>query len=274
MWLATIWLARTKTIKLGTLILVLKLLNALRLDRNPGLTSSKTMALLTSFLRHGTSSLNVYHPALASHSLSDLNLKSGLAVDSGISVSPFSPALPLKLTKSELCQPLTITQAASIVLVLSTLFSLNPPNPMARAYTVSIAHIALHIRTHSIQGFQAGRIRAIFELPHHLSIQVTNEKLAYLECFRPFSASAPKPLSLYSTSHLMVNNRRQALVVPLSYLRMVCHLTPRYHLMDPEHHISSSTDLLAVCSRFHLNKYCSHFMFVVLEHWRKRVQVG
>jgi hypothetical protein len=66
-----------------------------------------------------------------------------------------------------------------------TLFSLHPPNPMTRAYTVSIAHIALHIRTHSIQGFQAGHIRAIFELPHHLSIQVTNEKLAYLECFQP-----------------------------------------------------------------------------------------
>jgi hypothetical protein len=67
----------------------------------------------------------------------------------------------------------------------------------------------------------------------------------------------------------MANNVRQTAVIPLSDIVMTCQLTPRYHLMDPEYRINSSTDLLSCFDRFYLNKYSSHFMFAVLEYWRK-----
>ncbi|KAG8729242.1 hypothetical protein FRC10_004158, partial [Ceratobasidium sp. 414] len=120
-------------------------------------------------------------------------------------------------------------------------------------------------------GFQAGRVRAIFELPRSL-LSLCSEKLVYIEHFRPFSAGAPLPLSLHSTSHMMQGNRRFASVIPLSRLRLACHLAPRYQLLDPNYPVSSTSDLLADHNRFYLNKYASHFLFIILEYWRKRRQ--
>ncbi|KAG9094615.1 hypothetical protein FS749_012136 [Ceratobasidium sp. UAMH 11750] len=118
--------------------------------------------------------------------------------------------------------------------------------------------------------FQAGRIRAIFELPRHLQ-PYYNQKLAYLELFRPFSVRPQYPMNLYSTSHKMDGPRRCAVVIPLSRLRMACHLVPQYQSLDPELRISSSTDLLAVHNHFYFNKYASHPIFAIMDHWRKQV---
>ncbi|KAG8730593.1 hypothetical protein FRC10_002580 [Ceratobasidium sp. 414] len=124
--------------------------------------------------------------------------------------------------------------------------------------------------THS-KGFQAGRIRAIFELPPHLK-PVYDQKLVYLELFRPFSTNQRYPVNLYTTSHMLnANHRRCAVVLPLSRLRMACHLVPWYESLDPKLPISSSDDLLAIHNQFYFNKYVSHFIFVIMAYWRKQL---
>ncbi|KAG8687662.1 hypothetical protein FRC08_011864 [Ceratobasidium sp. 394] len=120
--------------------------------------------------------------------------------------------------------------------------------------------------------FQAGRVRAIFELPNHL-LPLCSEKLAYVELFRPFSANVTYPTSLYTTGHMMRDNQRAVAVVPISKIRMACHLAPRYHLLDPDQIVSSSTDLLAIHNSFLLNRYTSHFQFAVMDYWEAQRQI-
>lgn len=68
----------------------------------------------------------------------------------------------------------------------------------------------------------------------------------------------------------MANGARRTSVVPLSSVRMACHLVPCYHRMDPEQRISSSDDLLTTARHFFFNKYASHFLFALMEHWRRK----
>jgi hypothetical protein len=119
-------------------------------------------------------------------------------------------------------------------------------------------------------GYEAGRVRVIFELPRHLSYMYKG-KLAYIEHFRPFSQCNPMPHRLYSTSHAMARGVRRTSVIPLSLIQMSCHLTPRYKQLDDTVRITPDTDLMSTFNQFFFNKYCSYFVFVVMEHWRQRV---
>ncbi|KAG9092543.1 hypothetical protein FRC06_011886 [Ceratobasidium sp. 370] len=119
--------------------------------------------------------------------------------------------------------------------------------------------------------FQAGRVRAIFEVPRFLQ-ELCAEKLAYVELFRPFSRSMNQPSSLYTTGHMLRDRRRCNVVVPISRVRMAIHLAPRYNLLDPDQPISASTDLLAVHDSFYLNRYGSYFQFDVMEYWDNQRQ--
>ncbi|KAG9086517.1 hypothetical protein FRC06_003041, partial [Ceratobasidium sp. 370] len=71
-----------------------------------------------------------------------------------------------------------------------------------------------------IHRLEAGRVRAIFELPKHLR-STCSEKLVYLERFEPFSERRSRTTDLYTTRHAVHNGRRAACVVPLS--RVPCH---------------------------------------------------
>ncbi|KAG8725615.1 hypothetical protein FRC09_000002 [Ceratobasidium sp. 395] len=120
-----------------------------------------------------------------------------------------------------------------------------------------------------LQQLEAGRVRVIFELPdHHRSL--SSEKLAYIERFRPFAARPLTSTSLYITQHASRNRHRSAIVVPLSQLRMTCHLAPRYNLLDSNYPVSSSTDLLSAHRFFSLNKYASAWLFSVFDYWEKQ----
>jgi hypothetical protein len=67
----------------------------------------------------------------------------------------------------------------------------------------------------------------------------------------------------------MLRGERRTSVVPLSLIRMSCHLAPRYQRLSETVRITSEVDLLSVLREFYFNKYSSHFTFTVLEHWRK-----
>ncbi|KAG9098699.1 hypothetical protein FS749_003186 [Ceratobasidium sp. UAMH 11750] len=116
---------------------------------------------------------------------------------------------------------------------------------------------------------QAGRVRAIFELPNHLQT-LCPEKLVYIEHFQPFSARPSRTTDLHTTKHAISGGHRCTSVIPLSHIRMTCHLAPKYHLFDRDHLISAATDLLAVHDSFYLNKYASFWLFLVLEYWERQ----
>ncbi|KAG8767118.1 hypothetical protein FRC12_006437 [Ceratobasidium sp. 428] len=120
-----------------------------------------------------------------------------------------------------------------------------------------------------LQRLEAGRVRAIFALPQHLQ-SFSSEKLVYLERFCAFSPQPSVSTSLYTTQHASEGRRWSAIVIPLSQLRMTCHLAPRFHLLSPALPVSSSTDLLSAHKYFFLNKYASAWLFSVFEYWEKQ----
>ncbi|KAG9123862.1 hypothetical protein FRC07_013710 [Ceratobasidium sp. 392] len=120
-----------------------------------------------------------------------------------------------------------------------------------------------------LHSLQAARVRAIFELPRQLH-RLWPKKLVYIEHFGPFPILPSRATALYTTSHAVSGGRRSVSVIPLSQVRMTCHLTPRYNLLDPDYGISALTDLLSEHNRFFLNKYASYWIFVVLEYWEKQ----
>ncbi|KAG8778625.1 hypothetical protein FRC12_024886 [Ceratobasidium sp. 428] len=107
-------------------------------------------------------------------------------------------------------------------------------------------------RLQGLHRLEAGQVRAIFALPKILQ-PFSSKKLVYLEQFCAFSPRPSISSSLYTTQHASEGRRRSAIVVPLSQLRMTCHLAPRYHLLDSKYRISSSTDLLSAHRYFSLN---------------------
>jgi hypothetical protein len=97
-----------------------------------------------------------------------------------------------------------------------------------------------------------------------------DQKLVYVEHFCPFSNTNLSPHCLFSTKHAMAGGTRKTSVIPLSSIRMACHLTPHYKQLSAAFPVSSDTDPLSSFNQFYFNNYCSHFVFAVLEHWRKR----
>ncbi|KAG9093004.1 hypothetical protein FRC06_011712 [Ceratobasidium sp. 370] len=157
--------------------------------------------------------------------------------------------------------------------IRASLFSYDDDSQMLRFSTFNVILIALDDNSEKdgLHRFQAGRIRAIFEVPGYLQ-DLCAEKLAYVELFCPFSHSMNQPSSLYMTGKMLRDRRHCSIVVPISQIRMAIHLAPRYNLLDPDQPISASTDLLAVHDSFYLNRYGSYFQFNVMEYWENQCQ--
>ncbi|QRW09681.1 hypothetical protein RhiLY_08680 [Ceratobasidium sp. AG-Ba] len=137
----------------------------------------------------------------------------------------------------------------------------------------------LFVSSPNLQGvhrYTAGRVRAIFKLPKHLHF-LYPKKLVYVEHFQPFSVK-PHPIhGMFTTSQRMERNNplsRHASVMPLSKIRMGCHLTPAYTENDISDGITLASDLLDDYRRFYLNSYSSYFVFNLLDHWRKQLERG
>ncbi|KAG8774623.1 hypothetical protein FRC12_001887 [Ceratobasidium sp. 428] len=146
-------------------------------------------------------------------------------------------------------------------------------NRITRYPTFDTALFVANPEVQGLQRYTAGRVRAIFKLPKHLQF-LYSKKLVYIERFGPFSGGPRLPHGLFTTNHRMERDWplvRQTSVVPLSTVRMTCHLTPVYKLNEPYAEISSASDLLATHRRFYLNTYSSYFSFNVLDHWRRQL---
>ncbi|KAG8715551.1 hypothetical protein FRC08_010465 [Ceratobasidium sp. 394] len=113
--------------------------------------------------------------------------------------------------------------------------------------------------------YRACRVRAIFELPKDL-LDFCPEKLVYTELFNTFHGPDIN-LDLYRTSQSFVAGQREVVVIPLSMLRMTCHLAPRYGTATEELDLDADLDILSACKKFVFNEYGSFFSYELMHHW-------
>ncbi|KAG8733377.1 hypothetical protein FRC10_000258 [Ceratobasidium sp. 414] len=126
--------------------------------------------------------------------------------------------------------------------------------------------------THGLHRYRAARVRVIFR-PPNVAHHIYSEHLAYIEFFNPFSQNNSTPHGLYTTSTaLHSDGRRQVAVVPISHLRMTCHIAPRFARVNPDVPLHYRTDLFTRTRHFLFNHYMNYYVFKLFEHWRKRAQ--
>ncbi|KAG8724800.1 hypothetical protein FRC09_013986 [Ceratobasidium sp. 395] len=82
---------------------------------------------------------------------------------------------------------------------------------------------------HGMRRYCAARVRVIFRLPRFCH-ELTSEPLAYVELFNQLTSPTITPHRLFQTSHRVRDLKRITRVVPLSDIRMACHLVPQ---LDP-----------------------------------------
>ncbi|KAG8699999.1 hypothetical protein FRC09_006244 [Ceratobasidium sp. 395] len=138
-------------------------------------------------------------------------------------------------------------------------FIFPPPYTLIRWLTVS-------------PGYRAGRVRAIFRLPHRLR-KLYNGELVFLELFAPFS-EVPAPVhSLHTTSVAPASaGTRQGIVVPIEDLALACHLAPQFRRIPRDVGLDFRTDLLNDTRHFFFNHYYNHYTFQLLCYWQHIVE--
>ncbi|KAG8708776.1 hypothetical protein FRC09_001038, partial [Ceratobasidium sp. 395] len=94
------------------------------------------------------------------------------------------------------------------------------------------------------QRYCAARVRVIFRLPTFCH-ELTSEPLAYIELFTQFMSPRITPHRLFQTSYRVRDLNRITRIVPLSNIRMACHLVPQYAAFKPPFAITSNADLLS-----------------------------
>lgn len=125
----------------------------------------------------------------------------------------------------------------------------------------------VELTRHNI-GYRAGRVRAIFALPHHLRSWYS-EPLVYLDLFSRFSTSRTPFHGMHTTSHDLDDvRRRRSIVLPLSDVVAACHLAPQLKHFKAANPFRPYDDYLSTAQHFFFNHYSNHFIFGLVEHWR------
>ncbi|KAG9093603.1 hypothetical protein FS749_014117 [Ceratobasidium sp. UAMH 11750] len=117
-----------------------------------------------------------------------------------------------------------------------------------------------------IHRYRPARIRVIFEFPprHH---RIYVQKLAYVELFNPVGQNPRRGTGLFTTTRSPGEGPRQCRVVPLSSIRMTCHLAPKYNEFEPDTPLTVLSDVLALCRIFYFNIFATYFTYELLRHW-------
>ncbi|KAF8594187.1 hypothetical protein BDV93DRAFT_529469 [Ceratobasidium sp. AG-I] len=64
--------------------------------------------------------------------------------------------------------------------------------------------------------------------------------------------------------------QRRTLVTPITDIVMSCRLTPKFHQPDSDLRLSADTDLLTSEKEFWLDHSANHYVFQLIDHWRRR----
>ncbi|KAF8598354.1 hypothetical protein BDV93DRAFT_561399 [Ceratobasidium sp. AG-I] len=135
-----------------------------------------------------------------------------------------------------------------------------------RAAHFDTALALTHPQNSQIHKYTTVRVLAIFELPSHLR-PAFSDKLVYVELFHAFSAKPLEHVGLFTALHCCTDGKRVSAVLPLSSIRMACHLVPRYSTFHPEERPTLGSDTLGEAKTFFLNSFGSYFMFELVRHW-------
>jgi hypothetical protein len=122
-----------------------------------------------------------------------------------------------------------------------------------------------------LAGYRAGRVRAIFTLPDHLT-WIHSGPLVYIQLFNTFSYAA-SPFSRLNrvSATFSGDGKRQSAVIPITDLALACHIAPQFGVLEEnDTPLASQIDLLDVGRRFFYNPYYNYYSYLLAEHWRKR----
>ncbi|KAG9121968.1 hypothetical protein FRC07_001838, partial [Ceratobasidium sp. 392] len=93
-----------------------------------------------------------------------------------------------------------------------------------------------------IHRYRVGRVRVIFEIPQRRERGLYDGKLAYVEMFNVASRQPVEPAGLFTVTRSVQDGSRICIVVPLSQIRMTCHLAPQYNSFHPEEPLTLHSD--------------------------------
>ncbi|KAF8840735.1 hypothetical protein BDN67DRAFT_902984 [Paxillus ammoniavirescens] len=115
-----------------------------------------------------------------------------------------------------------------------------------------------------VEGYRVGQVRVIFAIPptaRNLMFGATEVPLhlVYVEWFSPFPASPERNHGMYKISRSMVDNGRLASIVPVSNIRRLIHLIPKFGAIAPRDWTSSN--VLECCSTFYVNCFSDHHAY-------------
>jgi hypothetical protein len=134
-------------------------------------------------------------------------------------------------------------------------------------YIVSYGYIhRARIANIHFTGYRPARVRVIFQLPPRFRCWYSGE-LAYVEMFNVVSQQPLHPTGLFTTTRTFQQGSRLCTIVPLSSIRMTCHLAPRYSIFRPETPLTLHSDVLQLCETFFFNIFASYFLYELLRHW-------
>ncbi|KEP45881.1 hypothetical protein V565_233860, partial [Rhizoctonia solani 123E] len=114
--------------------------------------------------------------------------------------------------------------------------------------------------------YRPARVRVIFRLPDQIR-HVYPGHLAFVELFNYCSANPVEPTGLFTTNHSNHEGRRVTAIIPLSSVRMTCHLAPKFTAAEQNDYISLRSDTLSTYSKFFINIFSSYFMYELVRHW-------
>ncbi|KAG8784203.1 hypothetical protein FRC12_018893 [Ceratobasidium sp. 428] len=116
-----------------------------------------------------------------------------------------------------------------------------------------------------LERYRAGRVRAIFSLPPALA-HLHDGPLVYMDVFEPFSPNPASTHCMFSTTLRHSGEAGASLVLPLTCLKMACHLAPDF--ASPLTRIPGPTGALANV-RLLFNDFYNNYTFLLLNNWQR-----
>ncbi|KAG8702621.1 hypothetical protein FRC09_004646, partial [Ceratobasidium sp. 395] len=136
---------------------------------------------------------------------------------------------------------------------------------LSQAGVFDTALFAADVSRFGLERYRAGRARAIFSLPPTLA-RFHDGPLVYLDIFAPFS---PDPASTHCMFNTMLRHSGEAgaaIVLPLTCLKMACHLAPDFS--SPLTRVPGPAGALTN-TRVLFNDFYNNYTFLLLNHWQR-----
>ncbi|QRW01433.1 hypothetical protein RhiLY_00430 [Ceratobasidium sp. AG-Ba] len=120
-----------------------------------------------------------------------------------------------------------------------------------------------------VRRYQVGRVRVIFELPAALNRR-SQAPLVYADLFDQWSALPSEPTGLYTIKpKYNARDARVSVVLPLSSVRMTCHLAPCYESRVVNTWLNVYSDVFSIFPKFFFNIFANHQLYGLLQHWEQ-----